>query len=145
MPALQQIADVLNALLVAELSSSFAAVVAGMPYTGSMDRRQARKVIRYIAESDARRCRDIDTLMRGLGMEPDVVRSRPVVIEPYLSLRYLGPALLAAKQNTLQSYRDATVTLGSATQSIADLLRRHLTEHAGELDVLSAALLPESG
>ena len=140
MPSLDQIADVLNALLTAELGSPFASAQSSMPYGGPRDRGQARKVIRYIAESDARRGRDIAALMASLGMEHEVAIVRPGVIESYLSLRHVGPQLLAAKQRILQAYRDATGELGAATETIADLLRRHLTEHAGELDVLSAAI-----
>lgn len=138
MPALNAIADLLNGLLAAERSSPFASVAASVPHAGRAG-VGVRKAIRYIADADVRRARELWLLIESIGLEPALSAPALASLESYLQLSYVLPGLLAAKQRTLQLYRDATAGLAGAPGTITDVLSRHLTEHAGELAVLDGS------
>ncbi|QOV90208.1 hypothetical protein [Humisphaera borealis] len=136
MPALDTIADVLNDLLGAELGSLFASAVASGSHAG-LRGAGLRRTMQYVAEADARRAGDVAALIESLGLEPAPSRQQQEPVESYLSIDYILPRLIADKQCTLQAYRDAVAQLSEVSESIAALLRRHLTEHAGELEILA--------
>ena len=137
MPALDTIADVLNDLLGAELGSPFAPAVASAPHSARQG-AGIRRAIKYVAEADMRRARELGALIESLGLEPAPEVHRPEAVESYLAIDYILPHLIAGKQRTLQAYRDAIAQLSDISEPIADLLRRHLTEHAGELEILAS-------
>lgn len=138
MPSLQAIADVLNDLLATELASEFASIVRSAPHAGRSG-TGVRKTIRYVAEADARRTDDLWLLLLSLGMEPRPGRRHREAVEAYLSIDYLLPRMILKKERTLQAYRGAVAIVGDTPESVAATLRRHLTEHAGELEVLRQA------
>lgn len=135
MPALHAIGDVLLGLLDCERSSPFAQAVAARPYAGP-DGIGIRRGLAYIAEADERRAGDLWAAMLALGLEPDPAPPRLQAIEPFLSMAYVLPPLIKAKQATLQAYRDAIAALDGVGDELQATLRRHLTEHAGELQLL---------
>ncbi len=138
MPSLQSIAEVLNDLLASEHGSPFASVVRSTPHLGQRGLDVGR-AIKYIATADARRAADLWSLIDSLGLEALPGRHHHQA-EAYLSIAYVLPKLIDAKQRVLQQYREAIAALGEGTPSIAAILKRHLTEHAGELEVLAEAI-----
>lgn len=135
MPSLQAIADLLNDLLTTELASDFAPAVVSSPHAGRTG-GGLRKSIHYIADADARRARDLWSLLQSLGLESGPKHRRCEPLEAYLSMSHTLPRLIRQKERTLQAYRDAVAAIGDTPESVAAMLRRHLTEHAGELEVL---------
>jgi hypothetical protein len=136
MPAISTLADVLNRLLDIELQSPFARAVESVPHVGR--HVGLGRAIRYLADADARRTRDLFALLTEHGFERTVGSSTVIPQEAYLSITHLRPAWIEARSRSLQAYRDAIEALAGGPEPILALLRKHLSEHAGELALLQS-------
>ncbi|MDB5296220.1 MAG: hypothetical protein JWO31_2203 [Phycisphaerales bacterium] len=133
------IVDALCSLLEAEQSSLFRSVADGSPYLGraSVD---VRKAVAYVAAADDRRSGELWRMIESLGGQP-----RPRAVRPadqmlaYLSVKFILPKLVEAKELLAQRYRNALAAVADADGPAVELLRRHLGEHAGEAVVLQQA------
>ncbi len=139
MPVPQAIIDVLNSLLEAEQESLFRFMTEGSPYLGraSVD---VRKTVDYVAVADQRRAGELWRMIEDLGGTPRPRRPQPAEqFLAFLSIKFLLPKLVDAKELLMQRYRNAVAAAGKAPGPAADLLRRHLSEHAGEMEILQQA------
>ncbi|HEX8914124.1 MAG TPA: hypothetical protein VF796_17380 [Humisphaera sp.] len=145
MPVPRAIVDVLNSLLEAEHESLFRFMREGSPYLGRAS-VEVRKAVDYVAAADFRRGGELYEAIERLGGDP-----RPPAPQPadqflaYLSLRFLLPKLIEDKALLMQRYRNAIAAVGKlpagdgAVVSTTELLKRHLSEHAGETVILQQA------
>lgn len=139
MPVPQAIVDVLNSLLEAEQDSVFRFMAEGSPYLGraSVD---VRKAVNYVAAADHRRAGELWRMIEDLGGEPRARGLQPAEqFLAFLSIKFILPKLVDAKELLLQRYRNAVAAVGSVPGRAADLLDRHLSEHAGEMEILQEA------
>ncbi len=139
MPAPSAVVDVLNSLLEAEQDSLFRFMREGSPYLGraSVD---VRKALDYIAAADHRRSGELWRLIERLGGEPRGRGLQPAEqFLAYLSVKFLLPKLVEAKELLAQRYRNATAALKPFPSPADDVLRAHLSEHAAEMVVLQQA------
>jgi hypothetical protein len=139
MPVPQAIVDVLNSLLEAEQESLFRFMSDGSPYLGraSVD---VRKAVNYVAAADHRRSGELYRMIEDLGGEPRPPRLQPAEqFLAFLSIKFILPKLVDAKDLLMQRYRNAVAAVGKVPGPPADLLKRHLSEHAGEMEILQQA------
>jgi hypothetical protein len=139
MPVLRAVVDVLNSLLDAEQDSLFRFMREGSPYLGraSVD---VRKVLDYIAQADRRRAGELWRMIEKLGGEPRASRPQPAEqYLAYLSIKFLLPKLVQAKELLLERYRNAAVALRGMKSPADELLKTHLSEHAAEMVMLQEA------
>ncbi len=135
----QAIVDALNSLLEAEQDSLFRFMTEGSPYLGraSVD---VRKAIHYVAAADHRRSGELWRMIEDLGGTPWSRRPQPAEqFLAYLSIKFLLPKLVDAKELLMQRYRNAVAAVAHAPGPATDLLKRHLSEHAGEMEILQQA------
>jgi hypothetical protein len=142
MPVPHAVIDLLNALLEAQQSSEFRFMGEGSPYLGRAS-VEVRNALDYIARADLRRAGELHALIEQLGGSVGIPTPQPEgQYLAYLSLRFLLPRLLEAKAILAQRVRNALSALavldahGRAVGSATDLLKRHLSEHAGEAVLL---------
>lgn len=142
MPAPHAVIDLLNALLDAQQSSEFRFMGEGSPYLGRAS-VEVRDTLDYIARADLRRAGELHGLIERLGGSAGIAVPQPEdQYLAYLSIRFLLPRLLEAKGLLAQRVRNALSALASldarqaAVVAAIDLLKRHLSEHAGEAVLL---------
>jgi hypothetical protein len=135
----QAVVDALNALLEAEQDSLFRFMAEGSPYLGKAG-PEVRRALAYIAAADHRRAGELWRLIEQLGGEPRGRRPQPAEqFLAFLSIRFLLPKLIEAKDLLLQRYRNAISALSARPSSADVVLKTHLSEHAAEMEVLRSA------
>jgi hypothetical protein len=133
------IIDVLNGLLEAELGSIFRFMGEGSPY---LDRATAdvRKPLQEMVATIPRRTRELADLIESLGGVPT---PRNILPEEqylaFLSLKFLLPKLVGAKELLITRYENALRALKGAPPEVVDLLKRELNEHKSQLEILNKA------
>lgn len=139
MAAPRAVLDVLNSLLDAEQNSLFRFMADGSPYLGRAS-PDVRAALDYIASADRRRAGELWRAIERLG---DAPRGRGV--EPaeqflsFLSVKFLLPKLVEAKELLAERYRNAAAALRHSPSPADDLVRTHLSEHAAEMAILRQA------
>lgn len=130
------IIDTLNALLEAEQNSVFRFVEAGSPYL-SRAAADIRNPLIDMIRAGERHAMELAALIEGLGGIP-----LPGGIQPeeqylaFLTLKFLLPKLLEAKQVTIQRYENALSALIDAPADVTDVLKSHLAEHRAHVTIL---------
>jgi hypothetical protein len=131
--------DALNGLLEAEINSVFRFMGAGSPYLG----RASGEVRRPLAEmviAGERRAAELADMIDALGGNavPSSVAPEEQYLA-YLSLKFLLPKLVSAKQLAVQRYANALKALNTAPPEVKQLLQSHLRELQAELQTLDHA------
>lgn len=138
MPVPHAAVDILNSLLEAEQESLFRFMTEGSPYLGRAG-AEMKRTLAYVAEADHRRAGEIWRLIERLGGEPRARRPQPAeALLAYLSIAFLLPKLIEAKELLLERYRNAAAAMKKdhPPEAAAELVRTHLSEHATELEML---------
>ena len=139
MPHQKAAIDLLNSLLEAEQESLFRFMTDGSPYLGRAS-VQVRKTIAYIADADHRRAGELWRAIESLGGSPRRAALRPAEqFLSFLSLKFLLPKLLEAKAVLSERYRNARSAPAVQQCHSLEVIKRHLSEHAGELAMLQQA------
>lgn len=136
MSAVQEEIDVLQELLILSQQSVFRRVSEDVSHLRSAS-TEARKAILYIAAADARRAEELWRRIEQLGGHPRF-HGPPMSQQhvAYLSLTYLLNLLASAKDATLGEYRNSLAGTGNVIGPLSELVRRQLSEHAGERIIL---------
>jgi hypothetical protein len=138
MPVPHAAVDILNSLLEAEQESLFRFMTEGSPYLGRAG-ADVKKTLAYVAAADHRRAGEIWRMIEQLGGEPRGRRLQPAeALLAYLSIQFLLPKLIEAKELLLERYRNATAAMRKigVPDPATELVRAHLAEHATELEML---------
>jgi bacterioferritin (cytochrome b1) len=131
--------DALNALLEAEENSVFRFMGDSSPYL-SRASAEIRNPLNEMVRAGDRHVMDLAGLIDRLGGVP-----LPRGIQPeeqylaFLTLKFLLPKLLEAKQLTIQRYENTLRALHNAPPEVTDLLKAHLAEHREHADILRRA------
>ncbi|MDB5292886.1 MAG: hypothetical protein JWL69_4127, partial [Phycisphaerales bacterium] len=131
--------DALNSLLEAEAGSIFKFVGEGSPYLGRAG-AEIRRPLQEMVERNDRHAAELAALIHNLGGEPAVpmtVRAEDQYLS-YLSLKFLLPKLVGAKELMIQRYENALAAIDGQPE-IRQVLERHLQEMRTDLDVLRKA------
>ena len=128
--------DSLNSLLEAEANSIFHFVGQGSPYLN-----QAGPAVRNTLEELARHLdahqSELSHLIRALGGQP-ATPTPPLAEEQYLSylsLRFLLPKLVDAKELMIERYKNALTAVEHDPKAV-EVLQRHLAEMQQDLVIL---------
>jgi hypothetical protein len=131
--------DALNSLIEAEVGSIFRFVGEGSPYLGRAG-AEVRRPLQEMVERNDRHAAELAALVHRLGGEPAVplaVRAEDQYLS-YLSLKFLLPKLVDAKELMIQRYENV-LRVVRGQQEIREILERHLAEMRADLDVLRKA------
>jgi hypothetical protein len=135
------IIDTLNSLLEAEQNSIIRFLGPGSPYLTRATAKLRGEIEGWVTAND-RRSAELAQAVERLGGTPF-----PRTLQPeeqylaYLSLRFLLPKLVDAKQLLADRYDNALTVLKpeSTPPEILDMLNRFRAEHAAQMDVLKKA------
>ncbi len=134
------VVDALNSLLEAQQNSIIRFMGEGSPYL-SRATVEVRRPLHQMLNNNFRRCRELYNMVEELGGSP-----WPLGLQPeeqylaFLSLKFLLPKLVDAKQLIIRRYENAVKAIGKGGPPEAnELLQRHLSEHRAELAVLQKA------
>ena len=128
--------DVLNSLLESQQNSIIRFMGEGSPYLGRAT-ADVRRPLAEMLRNNLRRCRDLFEMIESLGGTPV-----PAGLQPeeqylsYLSLKFLLPKLVYAKQLIVERYRNALRALAKAPPEVLSLLQGHVAAHEAELATL---------
>ena len=139
MPVPVAIVDALNSLLEAEQGSVIRFMGEGSPYLGRAD-ADVRRPLQLMVETNRRHVGELWRLIDDLGAEPRPGRPQPA--EQYLaflSLKFLMPKLIEAKELLIRRYESALKAVGKGQEHVAEVLQRHVGEHRSELAMLQRA------
>ena len=131
--------DALNSLLEAEQNSVFRFMHEGSPYL-SRASAEIRRPLRQMVQTSYRHCGQLYAMIEELGGIP-----RPCGIEPeeqylaFLSLKFLLPKLVDAKELTIRRYENTLKSIGSGFPVVQRLLESHLADHREEMGILQKA------
>jgi hypothetical protein len=128
--------DILNDLLDVELNSVFQLLGDSDIY---MDRSNAafRRPLAQMLAASPRRASELSKLIDDLGGIP-IPRGLQAAEQnvAYLSLKFLLPRLVAAKELAIARWETAIKTFGDRSREATLLLSKHLTEHRFHLSLL---------
>ena len=132
--------DLLNSLLEAELNSMFRFMGEGSPYL-SRATVEVRRPLQEMVLAERRRAGELADLIESLGMVPTpaVGIRRDEQYLAFLSLKFLLPKLVDAKNLTIRRYENTLKAVAGGPPEVTQLLRRHLDEHRSELKTLEEA------
>ncbi|HWE02752.1 MAG TPA: hypothetical protein VG326_10110 [Tepidisphaeraceae bacterium] len=128
--------DVLNSLLEAEVNSIFHFVGEGSPLLERAG-EEVRRPLEQMGHHLDRHTQELAQLIRRLGGRPSNPPA-PKAEDQYLSflsLQFLLPKLVDAKQLMIQRYRNALQIVGTDAE-VLGVLQRHLSEMEADLEVL---------
>jgi microcompartment protein CcmK/EutM len=140
MPVPVAVVDALNSLLEAEQGSIFRFMGEGSPYL-SRATGDVRRPLQQMVESNRRHIGELWRMIEDLGGEPRVggVQSEEQYLA-FLSLKFLLPKLVDAKNVTIRRYENALKSIGAgAPGEVKGMLEGHLAEHRQELGMLEKA------
>lgn len=136
----EAVVDALNALLESQQNSIIRFMGEGSPYL-SKATAELRGLLGMMLRNNLSRCGELYRLIEGLGGTP-----RPRGLQPeeqylaYLSLKFLMPKLVSAKELILQRYDNALRAVGkTAPPEALAVLNKHRGEHEAELNILRDA------
>jgi bacterioferritin (cytochrome b1) len=135
-PGSVAIVDALNSLLEAELNSVFRFMGEGSPYLGKAT-ATLRLSLQEMVDTSVRHAGELSDMIDYLGGVPIPRALRPE--EQYLaflSLKFLLPKLVDAKNLTIRRYENALRALPQAPAEVRDLLSAHLATHRAQLTIL---------
>jgi hypothetical protein len=130
------VVDALCSLLEAEQGSVFRFMGEGSPYL-SRATADVRRPLAEMVEANARHVSNLATMVQALGGFPPPRSVRPE--EQYLaflSLKFLLPKLVDEKGLIIRRYENALRSLADAPPEVTRMLRGHIAEHKGHLEVL---------
>lgn len=133
------VVDALNSLLESQQRSIIRFMGEGSPYL-TRATADVRQPLHQMLQNNLRRCEDLYRMVEKLGGTP-----RPRNVEPeeqylaYLSLKFLLPKLVDAKELIIRRYENALRALGKVQPDAIALLQRHLADHQAELRTLRDA------
>jgi len=133
--------DVLNSLLEAEITSVFRFMGEGYPHLNRATAEVKRPLHEMVRTIEPRVLRLAEMIER-LGGVPD---SAPRGIDreeqylAFLSLKFLLPKLVTAKQLLIERYENAMRALKGADRDVMATLQSLLLEHKAQLEVLKRA------
>jgi|GEM_PF-3534391 len=137
--SLNKVIDTLSGLLRAEQIGVFHFMAEADTYISSRF-AEMRRPLRQMVEAAGRREGELAAAIVDLG---GTLRPPPLSPEmqymAYLSVGYLLPKLVLARQQTIHRYEQALEQLRDAPPEVVDLLRKHLAELREELAVLQKA------
>jgi hypothetical protein len=137
------VVDALNSLLESQQNNIIRFMGEGSPYLGSAP-PGVRQLLKRLLDANQKRCAELYHLIEDLGGTP-----RPRGLQPeeqylsYLSLKFLLPKVVEAKELIIRYYENTENALKRAPGPVSSLLDRHLAEHhaeARELRVAAAAV-----
>jgi hypothetical protein len=138
MPAALPTFDVANAvdrLLAAERGDAFGFLAGAGAYVGHSAAVWAK--VQQVLAAGRHRQAELAALLETLGAMPRAgAFSADVQYLAFLSMDFLLPKLIAAKQQSIRRYEDALEQIGDANAPVAAVLSRHLEEHRAELATL---------
>ena len=132
--------DALNALLESQQNSIIRFMGESSPYLGAAP-PGIRQLLGQLLDSNMKRSEELYRLIEKLGGSP-----RPRGLQPeeqylsYLSLKFLLPKIVDAKELIIRRYENALRALKNAPADVIQLLERHLEHHRVELQTLQAAV-----
>ena len=135
--------DSLNALLESQQNSIIRFMGDSSPYLGGAP-APVRQTLRQMLDNHLKRSEELYRLIERLGASP-----RPRGLQPeeqylsYLSLKFLLPKIVDAKELIIQRYENALKTLKNAPANVIELLEGQLADHRDELEKLKAAVVAE--
>src|SRR5437762_7229053 len=115
------VVDALNSLLEAEQNSIFRFMGEGSPYLNRAS-AETRRPLQQMVKTSYRHCGQLYQMIEHLGGVP-----RPCGIEPeeqylaFLSLKFLLPKLVDAKQLTIQRYQNTLKSIGAGFPDVQAL------------------------
>src|SRR4051812_10284404 len=118
--------DALNSLLEAQQNSIIRFMGEGSPYL-SRATVEVRRPLQMMMENNLRRSRELYHLIEALGGSPRLHGLQPE--EQYLaflSLKFLLPKLVNAKELIIRRYENALKAIGKGPPEVVALLQRHL-------------------
>jgi len=130
------VVDALNSLLEAELNSVFRFMGEGSPYLHKAT-ADVRQPLQEMVNTSERHAGELHGMIDYLGGVPVPRSLRPE--EQYLaflSLKFLLPKLVDAKNLTIRRYENALRALPHAPSEVRDLLNAHLATHREQLKLL---------
>jgi len=128
--------DAINSLLEAEANSIFNFVGAGSPYleqASPQTRRSLEEMRRHLDQHE----RELIELIHQLGGAPSIPPP-PQAEDQYLSflsLRFLLPKLVEAKELMIQRHENA-LRVVSGNPKVTQVLQRHIDEMRADLEIL---------
>ena len=132
--------DVLNALLESQQNSIIRFMGESSPYLGGAP-PGIRQLLRQLLDNNLKRSEALYNLIEKLGGSP-----RPRGLQPeeqylsYLSLKFLLPKIVDAKQLIIRRYENALQAIKNAPPEVVALLEGQLADHRDELGKLKAAI-----
>jgi hypothetical protein len=133
------VVDALNSLLEANQNSIIRFMGEGSPYL-TRATIELRGQLQQMLNANLRRSRDLHELVDALGGEPRMLGVAPEEqYLAYLSLKFLLPKLVEAKELIIRRYENAQKAIGKLSPEATALLDRHLAQHHAELATLQAA------
>jgi bacterioferritin (cytochrome b1) len=134
--------EVLNGLLAIELNSIFRFAEGCAPYPDAA--RGLRSALHEMAETGVDHARDLHELIESLGGTPvpRSVRGEEQYMA-FLSLKFMLPKLIAAKQQAMARYTRALELAADAPSAAKSMLQAHLERHRMQLAVLKRSVAPE--
>ena len=135
-----RVVDVLNGLLESERSNVMRFMGEGSPYL-SRATAEVRRPLQEMVDTNARHVRELGELIQSLGGVPSAIIgvSREEQYLAFLSLKFLLPKLVYAKQGTIERYENALNALREAQSEVRALLASHLAEHRAQIEILRKA------
>jgi hypothetical protein len=138
-PASVAVVDVLNSLLEAEQNSIFRFMGEGSPYL-SRAAAEVRRPLQDMVSASHRHAEMLGNAIDALGGVPLPRGIRPE--EQYLaflSLKFLLPKLVGAKNLAIERYENALRAIPNAPAEVRSLLNELLPDHRAQLTVLQRA------
>jgi len=137
------VVDALNALLESQQNSIIRFMGDSSPYLGGAP-PGIRQLLRELLDNNLKRTEELYHLIEKLGGSP-----RPRGLQPeeqylsYLSLKFLLPKIVDAKELIVRRYENALQATKNAPAEVIELLERQLGEHRAESKQLKAATNPK--
>jgi bacterioferritin (cytochrome b1) len=131
--------DILNALLESQQNSIIRFMGESSPYVGGAS-AAVREMLRRLLDNNLKRAEDLYRLIEKLGGRP-----RPRGLQPeeqylaYLSIKFLLPKIIDAKELIIRRYENALLSLQNAPPEVTEAFKKQLAEHRTELEELKSA------
>jgi hypothetical protein len=134
-----EVIDILNDLLDLEINSVFQFLGDSAPYLNHNNASFRRPLAEMIAASH-RRAGELSDMIDDLGGTP-IPRGLQTEDQylAYLSLKFLLPRLIGAKELAIARWERARSLLGTQSPRAAALVDKHLAEHRADLAILQRA------
>jgi len=136
------LAEILDRLLAGECGDAFGFVSEAEPYVGRSGAAGWHRIQRMLAAGKRRQAL-LASHLEDLGATPrPACSSAANQYLAFLSMEFVLPKLIEAKQRSIRSYEQAIAEAGDSNAAVADLLATNLEEHRQELQVLRSLMTP---